>query len=285
MFKLDITKAFDTMSWPFMLEILAHLGFGGRWRTLLCNLLLTSSTRVLLNGEPGAPIKHRRGLRQGDPLSPMLFIIVMDVLSSLVDKAETWGLLKPLTASAKVTCLSLYADDMVLFATTHQTELSTIRQVFECFGQASGLNTNLAKSYAIPIKCEKQDVLDIRQAMPCDIRSFPCKYLGLPLAVGRLSKADLQPIIDKVGDALPGWKASLLAKSGRLVLVKAMLTAIPLHVLIALNVPKWFIKAIDKFRRGIPLERKGRGKRRSLSDQLGKSNQTTSVRRIGDPLP
>lgn len=53
MFKLDITKAFDTVSWPFMLEILAHLGFGGRWRTLLCNLLLTSSTRVLLNGEPG----------------------------------------------------------------------------------------------------------------------------------------------------------------------------------------------------------------------------------------
>lgn len=180
----------------------------------------------------------------------MLFVIVMDVLSSLVDRAETWGLLKPLTASAKVTRLSLYADDVVLFATTHQTELSTIRQVFECFGQASGLNTNLAKSYSIPIKCEEQDVLDIRQAMPCDIRSFPCKYLGLPLAVGRLSKADLQPIIDKVGDALPGWKASLLAKSGRLVLVKAVLMAIPLHVLIALNVPKWFIKAIDKFRRG-----------------------------------
>jgi hypothetical protein len=76
--KLDISKAFDSVSWAFLLEILTHLGFGPVWRNLISNLLFTSSTQVLLNGSPGNHIFHRRGLRQGDPLSPMLFVLVMD---------------------------------------------------------------------------------------------------------------------------------------------------------------------------------------------------------------
>lgn len=250
MFKLDITKAFDTVSWPFMLEVLTHLGFGRRWRTLICNLLYTSSTRILLNGEPGEPIHHRRGLRQGDPLSPMMFIIIMDVLTSLVREAENRGLLHPLAAGVGQHRLSLYADDVVLFTSTDSNELNVVKNILRCFGVASGLNTNMAKSFGIPIWCDDNQILAINDAMPCELRSFPCKYLGLPLSIWRLGKTELQPILDKVADALPGWKAALLAKSGRLVLVKAVLTAIPLHVLIAINVPKWFLKAVDKFRRG-----------------------------------
>lgn len=83
-------------------------------------------------------------------------------------------------------------------------------------------------------------------SMACNLGAFPCKYLGLPLAIKRLTKSDLQPIIDRIADALSGWKVALLA----LILVKAVLMAIPIHMLIALNVPKWFIKAIDKIRRG-----------------------------------
>ena len=94
--KLDITKAFDSVSWPFLMEVLGKLGFGSRWRDLLCGLLI-SSTQVLLNGIPGGFIQHKRGLRQWDPLSPMLFILVMDVLNWMLTKASEAGLLQPLS--------------------------------------------------------------------------------------------------------------------------------------------------------------------------------------------
>ena len=78
------------------LEVLGHLGFSPVWCNLISKLLCSSSTRVLVNGEPGKLICHQRGLRQGDPLSPMLFILFMDVLNSFFSRASDMGLLQPL---------------------------------------------------------------------------------------------------------------------------------------------------------------------------------------------
>ncbi|WVZ49929.1 hypothetical protein U9M48_001244 [Paspalum notatum var. saurae] len=91
--KLDITKAFDSVRWEYLLNLLKELGFPTRWCDWIVVLLSSSSSRVLSNGVPGAPIKHRRGLRPGDPLSPLLFVIAIDLLQKLLELASNSGCL------------------------------------------------------------------------------------------------------------------------------------------------------------------------------------------------
>jgi hypothetical protein len=111
--KLDITKAFDSVSWPFLLEVLRNLGFGQIWCDIISGLLTSSSTQVILNGISGERILYQRGLRQGDPLSPMLFILFMDVLHYMIKKASEEDLLQPLARRALQHRVSLYADDVL----------------------------------------------------------------------------------------------------------------------------------------------------------------------------
>lgn len=94
--KLDISKAFDSVQWPFLIEVLQHMGFGPRWRSWICGILSTSTTKVMVNGDPGDTIYNCKGLRQGDPISPMLFILSMEPMQKMVQLAVTRGVLAPL---------------------------------------------------------------------------------------------------------------------------------------------------------------------------------------------
>jgi hypothetical protein len=113
--KVDLSKAFDTVAWSFLLEILARLGFPLRWRDWISYLLSTATTRVQVNGRPGRRIYHAQGLRQGDPLSPLLFVLVMDVLNAMICEADRQGQLSPLFGSRIKFRASIYADDLVIF--------------------------------------------------------------------------------------------------------------------------------------------------------------------------
>jgi hypothetical protein len=129
MLKLDIARAFDSVSWGFLLEILRKLGFGPRFRELVSILLPTGSSKVLLNDEPGPPIWHRRGLREGDPLSPALFVLVMNSLNRMLAKAMELGFLRRLARRDLATSVSLYADDVVIFCHPDETELRAVHGI------------------------------------------------------------------------------------------------------------------------------------------------------------
>lgn len=194
--KLNITKAFDSVSWPFLLEVMWHRGFGDRWCAIIGALLRSSSTQVLLNGSPGEDIFHQCGLQQGDPLSPKLFIMIMDILNAMVQKASENGLLQPLARRPLPHRVSLYADDVVMFLRPVESDLHLITEILRLFGTASGLKTNIQKSSVTPNRCSEDEVSAMQHLLPCEVVNFPCKYLGLPLSVHKLTKAQVQPIID-----------------------------------------------------------------------------------------
>jgi len=248
MLKIDIAKAFDTVAWEFLLDVLQHMGFGTRWRNWIAAILSSSSSKVLLNGHPGRRICHARVLRQGDPLSPMLFVLVMDVLNHFLLWVDQRQLLTPVRGVADFR-VSLYADDLVILVAPVTRDLEAIKAALQIFGLASGLFSNFDKSVATPIHCTMEDLQRLNEVLACRVEHFPCRYLGIPLSVFKLKRSEEQFLIDKVAARIPGWKGNLLSMAGRTALVKATLSAIPVHVSIALCLSPWAIGEIVRLRR------------------------------------
>jgi hypothetical protein len=122
--------------------------------------------------------------------------------------------------------------------------------ILQLFANASGLNTNMAKTSYYPIQCANIDLEFLANAGRV-VSTLPCTYLGLALGTRKPSKAMLQLLIQKIGNRLPGWKRRYLTYSGRELLVKTVLSAMPTHYLTVFKMSKWAIAAVDRFRRGI----------------------------------
>ena len=247
--KLDIAKAFDSVRWEYLLTLLNKLGFPSRWQDWIAALLFTSSTRFLLNGIPNAPIKHGRGLRQGDPLSPLLFVIAMDPLQKLLDLATEKGHLSRLRGRTTQIRASMYADDTAIFVKPTREDILAMAELLTLFGEASGLKTNFQKSKIIPIRCEGLNLNEILAGSPTEISCFPTKYLGLPLTHQRLRRVDFQPLVDKTVSKLTAWNGRQINPVGRSTLVKAVLTSQAVYFLTSLRAPKETIKDIDRQRK------------------------------------
>jgi hypothetical protein len=158
-----------------------------------CTLLSSASTRVLMNGAAGELIYNRRGLRQGDPLSPLLFDTVMDVLHLMLERAAAVGLLTELSASGFRHRTSMYADDVVTFIRPTEVDLRACTQIVEDFGVALGLRTNLAKCLLHPIRCSQDQVALASSILGCEVASFPFKYLGLPFGLRKVTRLSCSP--------------------------------------------------------------------------------------------
>ena len=142
LFKLDIKKTFDSMCWDYLLDLLNHLGFPPRFRGWVSALPSTTSSCVLLNGVPGDPFRLGRGLRQGDPLSPLLFVLAIDPLHHILEKATSQGHLHPIGEHAMPIRASLYADDATIFIAPLKEDVSFFADTLRSCGDISGFMTN-----------------------------------------------------------------------------------------------------------------------------------------------
>lgn len=179
-----------------MLELLSRKGFPTRWIEWLVSIFKTFSSSVMLNGCPGDRIRHRRGLRQGDPLSPYLFVLAIDVLNNIFHWAIEQGLLSKLNGRNASLRISMYADDAVIFTNPKQEDISCIMDILQAFGDATGLRINMQKSTVALIRCADIDIESVLQDFPGPRVNFPMQYFGLPLTLGRLRMVHIQYILD-----------------------------------------------------------------------------------------
>nr|CAD1820597.1 unnamed protein product [Ananas comosus var. bracteatus] len=203
---------------------------------------------ILLNGVPGKSFACRRGLRQGDPLSPLLFILCVDVLYRMIHLAATSQSL-PAVGIGDVKLHTLqFADDMLLFFDGTTRSAAAIKVILDAFSAYSGLKINYQKSAVVPINLTNSQASALADYLGCSTQAFPFIYLGLPLSPKRLRKADYVPLIEKLDNRLAGWKGLLLSRGGRLVLLNSTLSSVPTFFCSAFALPAWVLKVADKIR-------------------------------------
>jgi hypothetical protein len=180
MCKIDLDKAYDHVNWDFLLYMLRWCGFGDKWCSWIAHCISSVRFSVLVNGSPYGFFSSSQGLRQGDPLSPLLFVFVMEALCRMISAAVSGGLLEGFKVGNAAFLHLLFADDTLIFCSAHSSQLRHLRGLFLLFEAASGLKVNLAKSNLIPVGNVDQ-VGRLADILGCGIASLPVKYLGLPL--------------------------------------------------------------------------------------------------------
>ncbi|RVW24229.1 LINE-1 reverse transcriptase-like [Vitis vinifera] len=193
MCKLDIEKAYDHVEWSFLFSVMRKMGFGEKWIRWMKWCISTVSFSVLVNGSSSGFFQSSRGLRQGDPLSPYLFVLVMEAFSSLLRKAVAGGFVSACKARSRggegvnVSHL-LFADDTLVFCGASKVQLLHLNWILMWFEAMSGLRINLDKSELIPVGCVN-NVEELAAAIGCKVGSLPTSYLGLPLGAQYRSRA------------------------------------------------------------------------------------------------
>lgn len=147
--KVDFEKAYDTVDWSFLLELLRARGFSDKWVGWINAILTSSKAKFLINGRQCGYVRYRKGLRQGDPLSPLLFVLVVDVLSTMLNYALNSGVLQGVmlgNMGVKM-CHLQYADDLLILTNGGREDLRIIKLILYLFVGISGLKVNSDKTY------------------------------------------------------------------------------------------------------------------------------------------
>ena len=127
--KLDMSKAYDRVEWIFLERVMRKLGFNERWINLMMVCVKTISYSVLLNGEPKGLIRSTRGIRQGDPLSPFLFLLCTEGLHRLISKVESEGAIHGFGLSKRKLTHLLFTDDSLLFCGSNRSECQKVLEI------------------------------------------------------------------------------------------------------------------------------------------------------------
>jgi hypothetical protein len=208
----------------------------------------SSSFSILLNGSPFGKFTPSRGLRQGDPFSPFLFILGTEVLSRLFHQRESIGLLKGIRIAKACPPINhlLFADDLIIFGKATSSDANSISTCLHKYCSWSGQKVNSGKSSILFSKNTSfASISSILGIIPFKLSSSSPFHLGLPLLFGASRKEAFQPLLDKVLSKLNGWRAKTLSQAGRTVLIKSTAAAIPAYAMSTFLLPSSFCNILD----------------------------------------
>ncbi|KAL2225770.1 UNVERIFIED_CONTAM: putative mitochondrial protein, partial [Sesamum indicum] len=248
--KVDIRKAYDTVEWDFLNAVMELFGFPHTFVKWIEEFVTTPSFSVGLNGKPHGFFTGTRGLRQGDPLSPYLFVLVMEVLQlgflQLIDQDELFSFHWKCDA-ARIFQLE-FADDLLLFCRADMNSIAVFKTGLDRFAEWSGLRLNVQKSHLIISRLAQELREEMLGVLGFQEGVLPMRYLGLPLLSSRLTIADCNPLLLKIDKRIAGWEGMALSYAGRVQIIKSVLLSLSLYWSSAFILPKKVTNEIEKRR-------------------------------------
>ncbi|GLT94950.1 hypothetical protein SLE2022_126590 [Rubroshorea leprosula] len=232
--KLDMSKAFDRVEWPYLEQIMRSLGFAERWIQLIMACVTSVQYEVLLNGSEAGRVSPTRGIRQGDPLSPYLFILCAEGLTAMIHDAERRRLLHGIKICHRAPCIShlLFADDSFLFLQATEIEAQNLKDILQKYELMSGQKVNLRKStISFSNSVHSRVRRCITDILGMEEIKHQGQYLGFPAYVGRSRSAAFSNLKSKFWARINEWRAQPLSRAGREVLIKSVLQALPTYVM------------------------------------------------------
>ncbi|CAA7061592.1 unnamed protein product [Microthlaspi erraticum] len=244
--KVDISKAFDSVRWDFILSVLQAHKVPSVYLQAIRSCICSPTFSITINGTTSGYFKGKTGLRQGDPLSPSLFVMVMNVLSLMLNKAASEGIFAyhPGCEILKLTHLS-FADDLLIFLEGNLDSLKGVFQVLKQFEELSGLVVNISKTSLFCSGIDFSVLADIEASVGLCPSALPIRYLGLPLCTRKLSMADCDPLITQIRKKLNSWTHRLLSLAGRYTLLSSVIPGIVGFWSSAFFLPKAVIRKIN----------------------------------------
>ncbi|XP_026451089.1 uncharacterized protein LOC113351289 [Papaver somniferum] len=194
--KLDISQAYDSVSWTFLLKVMRKYGFCSSWCNWLLSIFESAKLSVMINGGPCGFFSMHRGLKQGDPLSSILFILMEDVLSRNITNLVNTGQITPMVVRNGIYPTHLFfADDVFLFCNGAKKTLLCLFKLIEKYQHSSGQMINKAKSKCFIDGTNSVRKHQISSIIGMDISCFPDKYFGIILAPGRVTTEMVWPMV------------------------------------------------------------------------------------------
>ncbi|KAJ9536716.1 hypothetical protein OSB04_un000101 [Centaurea solstitialis] len=247
-FKIDIQKAYDSVDWCFLCTILDRMGFHPIMRHWIMELVATTSFSIMVNGDSHGFFKGERGIRQGCPLSPYLFTLVMEAFSAIfMHKVMTDQRFAFHRGCEGLSLTHLcFADDLMVFARGDVGSVVVLKEVLAEFGSISGLKPSLAKSAVYFSNVDPDTQHSILQVLSFQVGTLPFRYLGVPLSSKKLVVADFAILVDKVRSRILNWKSKFLSFGGRLQLIKSVLESLQLYWMAIVTFPTSITHTIEK---------------------------------------